>query len=170
MVQLSYRQNDDFPYKWVICKENHDFAFSCTTSMVDIYLRERSKAPENPRNRVFASSRYGLNKISSKNINFSQSYSFRKIRDPMVQESGIKKNTLIARRAYCVGTLKNPCVCVRSFVSPSVRSSAAFLDRFWSTKMEIPRRKRSERGPKKGQKGWNLNIFEMIWSWLELEV
>ena len=57
---------------------------------------------------------------------------------------------IFARRAYCVGTFKNPCVC--PFVRACVRPSAAFLDRFWSTKMEIPRRKRSERGPKKGSK------------------
>ena len=60
---------------------------------------------------------------------------------------------LFARRAYCVGTLKNPCVCVRSSVSSFVSSSAAFLDRFWSTKMEIPRRKRSKGGSKRDHKG-----------------
>ena len=32
-------------------------------------------------------------------------------------------SSFIARRAYCVGTLKNPCVCVRSFVRSSVSSS-----------------------------------------------
>ena len=37
---------------------------------------------------------YGLNKILSKNINFSQSYSFPKIRDPMFQEFDIKKTPL----------------------------------------------------------------------------
>ena len=60
------------------------------------------------------------------------------------------KRGIFARRAYCVGTLKNPCVCVRSFVRSFVRSSAALLDRFWSMKMEIPGVKRWERDPKKG--------------------
>ena len=61
---------------------------------------------------------------------------------------------MIARRAYCVGTLKNPCVCVRSFVSPSVRSSVrSFFGPFLEhengdTKAETLR-KGSEKGSKR---------------------
>ena len=42
---------------------------------------------------------------------------------------------IIARRAYCVGTMyKSMCVCVRPFVRSFVRSSGLFWETFWIEK------------------------------------
>ena len=53
------------------------------------------KSLENLRNRVFASSRYDLNKILSKNIKFRESYSLLEKGNLRVQGSSSKKNILI---------------------------------------------------------------------------
>ena len=92
------RQNVDFPCKMFISLINRLFIreidllpLRLTTLVVPNVSQVVQNSLENLRNRVFASSRYGLKKISSKNINSSQSYSFRKIRDPRAQRFAIKK-------------------------------------------------------------------------------
>ena len=96
---MIFLTNESFVRKIII------LSISCTTSMVDIYLRERSNTPKKPRNRVFASSRYGLNKISSENINFSQSYSFWKIRDLVYSKQGF--SIIKKKHSYIQGQRKN---------------------------------------------------------------
>ena len=54
-----------------------DFCYA--TLSVDMDHRGSLKSLENLRNELFASSRYGFKKISSKNINFSKSYGLPKL-------------------------------------------------------------------------------------------
>ena len=80
--------------------------------MVDIYLRKRSNTPENHRNRVFASSRYGLNQISSKNVSFRQSYRF--------FQKGFFSNTFLGIPLKWVLSLTRPFMCFLAFTFTSI--------------------------------------------------
>ena len=69
------RQNVDFPYKSYIYERNQHFASLPNQFNSPKLYPDGPRSLENHRNRVFASSRYGLNKILSKTIKFRESYS-----------------------------------------------------------------------------------------------